>query len=107
MLDNQYQQQKKRTIDPTLALLKTLTLVSDRGKRNMTGQDMTTNEIARKELEYYGSLPEVEGPQFEEILGWWNSRVEMEKMTCLSQVAKAVLACAPSSGGTQQAYIYL
>jgi hypothetical protein len=81
--------------------VKTLTHISDHGTRNTTGQDLSPNEIARKELEHYCNLPEEERPPFEEVLGWWSSRVVAEKMPCLSQVAKAVLGCTPPSGGLE------
>jgi hypothetical protein len=77
-------QKNQQTVDPSLALWKTLTHISDHGTRNTTGQDLSPNEIARKELEHYCNLPEEEQerPPFKEVLGWWSSRVVTEKMPC-------------------------
>ena len=59
---------EQRTVDPSLAPLKALKHVSDHGTRNTTGQDLSTNEIARKEPEQYRNLPEEEWLPFEEVL---------------------------------------
>jgi hypothetical protein len=55
----------------------------------------------KKEIDYYLNLPRDQWPKFEETLVWWQSRMVRENLPCLTQVAGAILACHPSSGGLE------
>ncbi len=92
------QAKKQRFEGPTLALLETL-IAPSAAVQPETG--MTPNEMARKEVEYYCNIPKEQWPKFEETIVWWQSRLNRENMPCLSQVAAALLACKPSSGGLE------
>jgi hypothetical protein len=62
---------------------------------------LTPSDIAKKEVEYYLTIPQETWPKFEDTNTWWHSRQIVENMPCLSQVAGALLACKPSSGGLE------
>ncbi len=84
--------------DPTLALLETLVL---RTAEPTTTTRTSPAATAKKEIEYYQNLPKDQWPEFQETITWWQSRKIRENMPCLSQVAGAILACNPSSGGLE------
>jgi hypothetical protein len=58
-------------------------------------------EMARKELDTYLNIPQEQWPTFDETLTWWQSHHMRDTLPCLSQVATALLACNPSSGGLE------
>jgi hypothetical protein len=93
------QMKKQRIADPTLALLETL--VAPQATRQTTVTGMTPNEMAQRELDYYRNLPPESWPKFEDTLQWWQNSITCDNMPCLSQVARALLACTPSSGGLE------
>jgi hypothetical protein len=90
---------KQRVMDPSLALLETL--VSTQATRPIATTERMPNQMAQQELDYYLNIPPEQWPRFEDTLNWWNSRIVADNMPCLSQVAKAILSCTPSSGGLE------
>jgi hypothetical protein len=96
----QPQTKRQRIEDPTLALLETLISPAAMTVRRADAT-LTPSEIARKEVEHYLNIPKENWPKFEDTVVWWQSRYAKENMPCLSQVAGALLACKPSSGGLE------
>lgn len=90
---------KQWMADPTLALLETL--VAPQATRNAVAKGTTPNEMAQKELGYYQNLPPKQWPKFEDTLVWWQNLMTCNNMPCLSEMAKALLACTPFSGGLE------
>jgi hypothetical protein len=90
---------KQRVLDPTLTLLQSL--ISNGTPIDVETERSTPLEIAEKELEYYLNIPQDQWPNFSETLTWWQSRQISTNLPCLSQVATALLACNPSSGGLE------
>jgi len=94
-------QQKRQQVeeDPTLALLESLieSTVTDQ----VNERTLTPLQVAQKEITYYRNVPRELWPKFEETVIWWCSRQTREKMPCLAQVACALLAGKPSSGGLE------
>jgi len=90
---------KQRILDPTLTLLQSL--ISTGTTASIQSQTLTAPEMARKELDTYLNIPQDQWPTFDETLTWWQSRHMRDTLPCLSQVATALLACNPSSGGLE------
>jgi hypothetical protein len=95
----QPQPKKQRFADPTLALLESL--IAPSATAQASSENITPYKMARQEIEYYRNIPKETWPNFEETIPWWQSRTSQENMPCLSQVATAILACKPSSGGLE------
>jgi hypothetical protein len=71
-------EQKKNYTDLTLALLETLISPSVvAGHRKEAA--LTLNDVAKKEVGYYLSIPQDAWPNFEEMNDWWQSHQIMEK----------------------------
>jgi hypothetical protein len=83
----------------SLALLETS--VSTQATRPIATTEKIPNQMAQQELDYYLNIPQEQWPRFEDTLTWWNSRIVADNMPCLSQVAKALLSCTPSSSGLE------
>jgi hypothetical protein len=94
-------QRKRQRVeeDPTLALLESL--IESTVTEQINERTLTPIQVAQKEITYYRNVPRELWPKFEETVIWWCSRQTREKMPCLAQVACALLAGKPSSGGLE------
>jgi hypothetical protein len=91
---------KQRTDDPTLALLETL-IDTAPGETEADIDVLTPFQVVKNEIECYQNITREQWPKFEETIEWWNSKYTRENLPCLIQVAGAILACQPSSGGLE------
>lgn len=85
--------------DPALDLLNTL--IAPVGVEANTAEKPSPYQVVKNEIEYYKNIGREKWPKFEETLEWWSSKDIRHHLPCLSQVASALLACRPSSGGLE------
>ncbi len=83
--------------DPALDLFNNL--IAPIGVEANTAEKPSPYQVVKNEIEYYKNIGREKWSKFEEKLEWWSSKEIRHHLPCLSQVASALLACRPSSGG--------
>jgi hypothetical protein len=89
---------KQKVKDPIMDILDKMILpVSTLATEQVT--EVCPKQLVDDEIKYYLEITDF--PEFEDTISWWSKRTNREQMPCLTQVALAVLACKPSSGGLE------